>query len=151
MDSIGVSISPYIPGLTVEQKNQRLKIIEWGGFLALYYINSNAAIKPVKDFCENTSILNQFKGKDLKACISAIRIHLSKIRENKEIFPDKSLPVINLPAENISERKKISGKLRAKGMIVNKSNINFPEYFFSITISIKKMFDKCSRFAENFS
>ena len=98
--------SPYMNKMKKSLKN---KIIQWGGFVTLLYIERNTQLKPIKDICEKLAISEILKGKKLKAAINSISEYLQNKSE------------LNLP--------NISGK-EENQLALNKKNL-FPEYYYS--------------------
>jgi hypothetical protein len=98
----------------LSQKIIRLKIIQWGGFVTLYYLKSYK-----QGLC--SGIRRLIKGKKLKAVIDSVKIHLTKkssVWKNLLTLDDK------LKIENI---KSTSLKLRVKGMTLFKQEVIFPK------------------------
>eukprot|EP00826_Nyctotherus_ovalis_P064296 TRINITY_DN9427_c0_g2_i1.p1 TRINITY_DN9427_c0_g2~~TRINITY_DN9427_c0_g2_i1.p1 ORF type:complete len:268 (+),score=34.57 TRINITY_DN9427_c0_g2_i1:329-1132(+) len=102
----------------LSQKILRLKIIQWGGFVALSYLNTH---KPEQTISLNIKQL--IKGKKLKATIDSVKLHLVR---NTSLTSGKLLTLDDkLKIENI---KTTSLKLRVKHMVLFKQEVIFPKY-----------------------
>ena len=75
----------------LEQKNLRNKIIQWGGFAALVYVDRICTVESIREHCKNLE-LNQFiRGKKLKLTIHSLKAYLglnTNSNENEKILPD---------------------------------------------------------------
>lgn len=91
-----ISESPYMEKLSAIQKQFRQKIIQWGGFAAMFYVDRNA--KALKEVCEKLGIRKYVKGKKLKATINSVRMYL----RSKD---SGSLPAIQSPDDKAVKRE----------------------------------------------
>jgi hypothetical protein len=75
----------------MEQKNLRNKIIQWGGFAALVYVDRFCIVEGIREHCKSLE-LNQFiRGKKLKLTIRSLKAYLRlNINNNEKMFPDIS-------------------------------------------------------------
>ena len=92
----------------------RLKIIQWGGFVTLYYLKSYK-----EELYNEIRIL--IKGKKLRAVIDSVKLHLARkisVGKNLLTFDDK------LKIENI---KSTSLKIRVRDMVLFKQEVIFPK------------------------
>eukprot|EP00826_Nyctotherus_ovalis_P045285 TRINITY_DN4992_c0_g1_i3.p3 TRINITY_DN4992_c0_g1~~TRINITY_DN4992_c0_g1_i3.p3 ORF type:complete len:129 (-),score=34.09 TRINITY_DN4992_c0_g1_i3:122-508(-) len=106
----------YMSAITIEQKIVRLKIIQWGGLVALAYIDRSCKIKPVKSLCETLDLRRLIKGKKLRAVVESIRLHMKKTASCDSIKPEE----IKIESNKHNTR-------RAKEIIIHKSEIAFPK------------------------
>ena len=113
----------YIEGVTIDQKILRLKIIQWGGFTTLKYIEKNCRIKTIKNYCDILMIKKAIKGRELQAVIDSTKVHLSKISSSPKSAEVKF---------NFDMRKNLSLNHRAKNMIISKKEVHFPKYWLII-------------------
>jgi len=98
----------------VSQNIMRLKIIQWGGFVTLYYLKSYK-----EELYNEIRIL--IKGKKLRAVIDSVKLHLARkisVGKNLLTFDDK------LKIENI---KSTSLKIRVRDMVLFKQEVIFPK------------------------
>ncbi len=79
LDSTGNS--PYIPGLTAEQRRWRMKIIQWGGLACILVAEKKSQTKVVREFCENAAVREQIRGRDLRAVIDSINLQMNSVAE----------------------------------------------------------------------
>ena len=107
--------------VTLAKKIFRLKVIQWGGFVDLFYRSHNCKVKSIKDFCETLELKKIIKGKKLNAVINSVKFHLSKTVENS----DNLLSYHDLM--KIESARNTSLKLRSKGMILLKHEVIFPK------------------------
>lgn len=104
---------------TLSQKILRLKIIQWGGFVALSYLSTH---KP--EHINNLKIKQLIKGKKLRATIDSVKLHLAKnagLTSGKLLTLDDKLKIENTRTTSL--------KLRVKYMVLFKQEVIFPKYF----------------------
>ena len=103
--------SPYIPSLDLTQKMFRNKILRWGGFASLLYIDRNTTSKPIKEFCKDLKLRSFFKGNKLLDVIKSIKTHLS------------------VNAKNLTESKSFHDISSTNEPLISKSTFIFPRYY----------------------
>jgi len=85
-----ITDSPYMDKLIPDQKKFQQKMIQWGGFAAMFYVDRNS--KLLKKACEELKIRKYIKGKKLEATINSVKVYLKSKRD--------TLPKICSPEEN---------------------------------------------------
>lgn len=70
-----------------EYKNSINKIIHYGGYAALAYVEHNCTIEPIKELCKSLKLSQYLKKKNLKQTINSV-LSCLKRNENSSNLPD---------------------------------------------------------------
>ncbi len=140
------SLGDTNPSPTVEQIFSRLKIIELGGLVCLLHIAGHATEKGIKEFSENAGVRQHIVGKDLRATLDSLRIHLGGRKvlvaasraESGSLLPNVKTPEMFRSLSRVQRMISEAGederfarkkrKRRAKAMLVVKEEVCYPGY-----------------------
>eukprot|EP00826_Nyctotherus_ovalis_P045775 TRINITY_DN5099_c0_g3_i1.p2 TRINITY_DN5099_c0_g3~~TRINITY_DN5099_c0_g3_i1.p2 ORF type:complete len:155 (-),score=30.18 TRINITY_DN5099_c0_g3_i1:656-1120(-) len=73
----------------LEQKNLRSRIIQWGGFAALIYVDRTCHVEAIREHCKSLELNQYLRGKKLKLTIRSLKAYLRlNVIESKRTLPE---------------------------------------------------------------